>query len=67
MKVKKALLGMLASMAAGAAIAILLSPEQECERCEKRNKNEQDLEKRLKQKMDQGFDQLLKAVSSAKK
>lgn len=60
-------MGMLASMAAGAAVAILLAPEKkESSWCEG-GKKEQDLENRLKQKLDQRFDQLLKAVNASKK
>jgi len=67
MRVKQALLGMLASMAAGAAIAILLAPEKEYKQCEKNDRNEKDLENRLKQKLDQRFDELLKAAAAASK
>jgi gas vesicle protein len=68
MRIKKALMGIFASMAAGAAVAILLAPEKkEGSRCEDAKKREQDLETRLKQKLDQRFDQLLKAVNSSKK
>ncbi len=59
----KALLGVLAGIAAGAAIGILFAPEKGSDTRNKITKKGKDLTDALTNKLDQKFDELISTVS----
>jgi gas vesicle protein len=63
MRTGKALLGVLAGMAAGAALGLLFAPGKGSETCKKVSRKGEDLAEALNDRIDEKFDELMSAIT----